>query len=198
MFNTVETFNNRNNNFSASIGLDKNLVKTKSWLSLKVNYFSGVFYSNTQNLLSVNNTNSIKTELKYKTNWNKWFNINTTIAYATNAQKTSISGFQISNFSSSDWLTNTTIELRFSEKFFIDVQHDYLINNSFNQPQQTIQFIDVKCRYNINKKWHTTLLLRNMLNTDKFTTNSVSITQNTVQNFAITPFFGLLGLGYKF
>jgi hypothetical protein len=198
MFNTVETFNNRNNNFSASIGLDKNLVKTKSWLSLKVNYFSGVFYSNTQNLLSVNNTNSIKTELKYKTNWNKWFNINTTIAYATNAQKTSISGFQISNFSSSDWLTNTTIELRFSEKFFIDVQHDYLINNSFNQPQQTIQFIDVKCRYNINKKWHTTLLLRNMLNTDRFTTNRVSITQNTVQNFALTPFFGLLGLGYKF
>ena len=198
MFNTVETFNNRNNNFSASIGLDKNLVKTKSWLNLKLNYFSGVFYSNTQNLLSVNNTNSIKTELKYKTNWNKWFNINTTIAYATNAQKTSISGFQISNFSSSDWLTNTTVELRFSEKFFIDVQHDYLINNSFNQPQQTIQFIDVKCRYNINKKWHSTLLLRNMLNTDRFTTNRVSITQNTVQNFALTPFFGLLSLGYKF
>lgn len=198
MFNTVETFNNRNNNFSASFGLDKNLVKTKSWLSLKANYFNGEFYSNTQNLLSVNKSSSIKTELKYKTNWNKWFNFNTTIAYATNAQKTSISGIQISNFSSSDWLTNTTVELRFSENFFIDVQHDYLVNNSFNQPQQTIQFFDVKCRYNINKKWHSTLLLRNMLNTDRFTTNNVSITQNTVQNFALTPFFVLFSLGYKF
>ena len=198
MINNVETFNNQNKNFNASIGFDKNLVKFKSWLTLKTNYNTGTFFNNTQNLLTVNNTSNIKTELKYRTNWSKWFNISTAIAYATNAQKTSISNFEINNFTTSDWLTNTTIELRFSEKFFIEVQHDYLINQPFNQPQQTIQFIDTKCRYNINKKWHSTLLLRNMLNTDKFSTNSISATQNTVQNFALTPFFGLLSLGYKF
>ncbi len=198
MFNSLVPFNKNNNNFNANIGFDKNLVKLKSWLTLKTNYNAGTFFSNNNTVLITNNVTNLKSELKYRTNWNKWFNISTTIAYTTSTQKSLISTFELNNFTNSEWLTNTTIELKLYKNWFIDIQHDYLVNHSYNKPVQHIQFLDTKCKYNFNNKWSGSLLLRNILNTNAFTTSSSSTTQNTVQNFTLTPFFGLFTLGYKF
>jgi hypothetical protein len=198
-FNNLTPFYNNNvNSVYSQIEIEKNLVAFKSWLKLKVNphYFQS--FSNTNNILTTNKSLFIKSELRFNTSWSKWFNINAAVAYATDKSKSKIEGLFENNFGSSEWLTNTTVELKLHEKWFLDIQHDYLINQSFNQPVQQIQFLDAKFRYNINKKWHTNLLLRNMLNTDAFTTNNSGFTKNIVQNFTLTPFVALFSFGYKF
>jgi len=191
-------FNNDNDNISIFFNFNKNLAAIKSWLKINFNYIYNKSYSSTVGLPTSNTISMLKSEIRFNTNWNKWFNINTGIVYTTSSQNSLIANVIGNSFSSQDWLTNTTIELKLHEKYFLNIQHDYLINQPYNQRLQYIQFIDTKFRYNINSKWHATLLLRNMLNANKFITNNANSTVNIVQNFSLKPFFALVTVGYKF
>lgn len=147
---------------------------------------------------TVTDLDNMRAEVKYRTNWKKWLNVSTSFIYVYNGQTARISSIQTSNFSSQDFLTNMTIELKISKKIFLDLQHDYLINKSFNVQPQSIQFWDAKVRVNLNSRLYSSLLLRNILNTNAFITNNTSLIQNTVRNFSLTPFFGVFSLGLKF
>lgn len=198
IFNQIVLANNRNQNMNLNIGIDKNLVQLKSWFTIRANYFKGNFYSSTQGLETVSDIDNIRTEVKYRTNWRKWLNISTSFMYVYNGQAARISSIQINKFSSQDFLTNMTIELKLSKKLFIDLQHDYLVNKSFNIQPQSIHFWDAKIRVNWNSRLYSSLTLRNILNTNAFVTNNTSLIQNTVRNFSLTPFFALFSLGVKF
>ncbi len=197
-YNLEPFYNNNVNNLYSQIEVEKNLVALKSWLKLKINPTYHQSFSNTNNVLTTNTGKSVQTELRFSTNWNKWFNLNTALAYGTSKQSSVVAGVFDNSFTSHDWMTNTTIELKLHEKWFLDIQHNYLLNKSFNQANRQIHFLDAKFKYNINAKIHSTLLFRNMLNTDGFSTNNASSTQNVVQNFALTPFIGLFSIGFKF
>lgn len=198
LYALTPSYNNNSTSLLVAVSVDKNLVAIKSWLKLNVSTNYNTSFSNTNYLLTTNKFISIKSELRFSTNWNKWFNITTSVANIINKQQSVIAGLFENNFISQDWIANTTIELKFNDKWFVDIQHDYLTNQSFNQPKRQIQFLDTKFRYNITNKWAATFILRNMLNTDEFSTNNASITKNVVQNFELTSFIALLSVGYKF
>lgn len=197
-FNTLMPFNDNNNNLFVSVNIEKNLVALKSWLKLRVLSSISTSSTNTQGVLTYNKSSFIESEIRFSTNWSKWLNINTALLNSTNKYKSVIGNLSNNTFSSYDWLLNTTLEFKLSNKLFLDIQYDYLSNNSYNQPRQTVRFLDAKLRYVINSKWNTSLLFRNILNNNSFTTSNTGYSQNIVQNFNLLPVIGLFSIGYKF
>ncbi len=197
-YSLLPFYNNNTDNITIYSSIDKNLVDMKSWLKVKLLGTFNNSFTNTNNELTINKNFYFQSEMRFSTNWDKCFNLNTAFVFTVNKQKSVFSNLVESSFLSKDWLLNTTLEFKLHSKFFIDVQYDYLINRSFNQAIQHINFLDAKCKYVISSKWHTSLLLRNIFNTNAFVTNNSSVTRNIFQNFTLTPFIGLFSLGYKF
>lgn len=198
-FNYLVPFENSNNNcFNFTFDIDKNLSSIKSWLKLKVFSNLNLGYSNTQNVLTYNRSFGFQSELKFSTNWNKFLNFSTSVRYSSNESKSKTSENFSNRFFNYDVLSNSTIEFKIFKKIFFDFQFDYLLNKSFNQQSQNVQFLDIKCRYTLTKKLSSYILLRNVLNNKTFITNSLTNTQNIVQKFELMPMIALISFGYKF
>lgn len=198
VFSDLTPFFNNNHNYYLNSTVEKNLVVWKSWLKfgLLANYTNS--YSSTLTALTSNQSRVVQADIRFSTNWSRWFNINTALVYNTSRSVASVDNLFRNVFRGSDWLINTNIELQLHKQVFLDLQYDQLLNQSFNQPRRQIQFFDARLRYVLNKQWTASTLLRNMLNTKSFITNQTAIAGNTVQDFSLTPFIGLCSIGYKF
>jgi hypothetical protein len=198
-FNTLMPFYNfRNKGLNFTLMMDKNLSDIKSWLKVKLYSSFDNSYSYTADLLTNNKTNFIQSEVRFSTNWKKFININAAVSHSFVKQISNIEGGNNNNFNSTDWLSNSTIELKLKKNVFIDLQYDLLINKSFNNSTQTLNFLDFKFRYNFSPKFYSSFLVRNLLNKKEFLTNEVLVNRNVVQNFALSPSISLLSFVYKF
>ncbi len=197
-FNESVVFNKKNFFTAISSRIEKNLPRIKSWFIISSAISNGSQFMFTNTELTTNKTVSGLFELRFKTNWNKFFNINSGLIMRNQSQQSLINDIKFTTFNSSDFISNTTASFKVTNKFLLDIQNDCYVNHSYNTTKRNLNFTDIQVKYILSKKINIGLLLRNIFNQKSFSYNEISPTQNISNDFLLTPFFGLLSLQIKF
>lgn len=198
VFNQLFQFN-RNNSFTTlSSRLEKNLSKIKSTIVTNINITNSLTYFSFQGQITNNRSNIFQVETKYRTNWEKWFNLSTNFLLRYQIQKSIVLDKTINQFSNTDLVASSLISLKAFKKWFIDIQNEHVINVPNNTKTQSLWFTDVQVKYNISKRLSSGIILRNLFNKKSFISNEISNTQNVFNTFNLVPFFCLFNIQYKF
>jgi hypothetical protein len=178
-------------------GLEKNLAKLRSWLVFSSSLTLGNQYSYISGQLSDNRYTAIHIELKFRTHWDKWFNMNAGYILQNNQQRSS-SQLAHSYISSENMIQRTGITIKASKQLLLDIQNDYVISHSGQIISKSLDFADLQCRYFASRKLTLGIKLRNIFHQNSFMDSEISPFQNTVNQYSLLPSMWLITVQYKF
>jgi hypothetical protein len=197
-FSVAELFNKNNQFATWGIRLEKNLSNSKTWLIISNNITQSKMYSYVNSQLNINQGLSIKTELRWKTQWDKLININSAFLYTYQSQNSFQSDIKVNSFTANALTSNTAINLNFFKKLNVDLLVDYLLNKPNNTSFKQIVFTDFQVAYPISKSIRIGFIARNIFNQKSFVENEIALNQNTISQFDLQPSFYLFTLGMRF
>lgn len=196
-FTSFELTDKRNLFANLFMKAERKLLSSKSWIIFNVNLFANKTYSLVNYQYNTNYTNAINTEIRWKTDWKKWVNINTGLIYSYQTLNTFYLANKINNYRSHVITSNTVLGFKLSKNINSDILVDYLLNKSENKEVKHIVFTDAQLLYNINEKIRLGFIAKNIFNQQSFTYNSFNETKSIISYFDLQPSFYLLTFSIK-
>lgn len=190
---------NKNNDFSSlAIKLEKQVPSMRAWFTVgaSVNTFSSFTLVNRSPV--ENRSSGIQVNTKVRTEWKKWFNINTSLIGIKQIQKSMANMPNTNYFSSIDFLVQNTLSIQPRPKLFLDVQLDYIVNKPSTTFSRSATFIDLTLRYNATKKINAGFTVRNALNQRTINTFDIDPVQANSNNFNLLPRFGMITVNVRY
>jgi hypothetical protein len=198
VFNTLQGFNKHHQFNTMQMRFEKFFAKKKFSAGIQPNVSNFKVYQFSEKVLATIDGLNFNVELFGKTNWQKWFNVQSSFNFMYLQQHTSTNNTNSVRNNIANYLFKNSIVIKPNKKIMVNVTVDYYANKPEHLKYRDIVFTDVQGSYVINEKLAFTLLCKNIFNKTVFNIKEISATQTQDYSLNLQNRFLLATIAFKF